>query len=266
MIYQKLLTGEKPYFAKICSSLNFSAHRHPEAEFLFCLKGSFDVTVNGCRMNVSEGEFAAIAPMSAHEFDNPPDIDRSVLVIEFGAAMHGAISQKFTSSVFEPAVKSFHNRPALAAAVNDAVQAHRINDAYSELSIIGSIYNVAAALLREYADNSAPAADMRAVANIEKALELIRTRYTDQITVDDAAYVTGYGKSNFCKLFKRITGETFHDALNRRRVENARFYLSETALPVSEIAPLVGFYDVKSFHRVFKAFEGMSPGQYRRGL
>lgn len=265
MLYQKLLTGEKPYFAKICSSLNFSAHRHPEAEFLFCLKGSFSVTVNGYRMSVNEGELAAVSPMSAHEFDNPASDERSVLVIEVGAAMPGAISQKFTRSVFEPAVKSFHDRPILAAAVSEAVKAHRTSDGYNELSIIGSIYNISAALLREYANDSAPADDLRAVANIEKALELIRTRYTDQLTVDDAAAVTGYGKSNFCKLFKRITGETFHDALNRRRVENAKFHLRQTALSVSEIAPLVGFCDAKSFCRVFKAFEGVSPGQYRKG-
>jgi len=81
--------------------------------------------------------------------------------------------------------------------------------------------------------------------------------------VEDAAAVTGYGKSNFCKIFKNITGETFHDALNRRRVENACFYLRETAVTVTDIAPLTGFSDAKTLCRVFKAVTGMSPGQYR---
>ena len=47
-------------------------------------------------------------------------------------------------------------------------------------------------------------------------------------------------------------------------LENARFYLDETALPVAEIAPLVGFIDSKTFCRVFKDMTGTSPGQYRR--
>ena len=65
------------------------------------------------------------------------------------------------------------------------------------------------------------------------------------------------------RIFKHIVGETFHSALNRRRVENACCYLGETAIPVSDIAGLVGFADAKSFCRVFKSITGKSPGQYR---
>ena len=36
---------------------------------------------------------------------------------------------------------------------------------------------------------------------LQKALELIHSRYAEPITVEQAADITGYGKSNFCKIF-----------------------------------------------------------------
>ena len=39
----------------------------------------------------------------------------------------------------------------------------------------------------------------------EKALELIYYSYKEQITVEQAAELTGYSKSNFCKIFKIIS-------------------------------------------------------------
>jgi YesN/AraC family two-component response regulator len=74
----------------------------------------------------------------------------------------------------------------------------------------------------------------------------------------------GYSKSNFCRVFKRITGNTFHDILNQRRVEVAGFLLVQTNLDLEEIAQQVGFLDAKCFCRVFKKYTGKTPGTYRK--
>ena len=79
-----------------------------------------------------------------------------------------------------------------------------------------------------------------------------------------AADLAGYGKSNFCKIFKAITGDTFHNVLNRHRIENAYMYLSETDMTVADIGSEVGFSDTKSFCRVFKSIIGSTAGEYRR--
>ena len=43
--------------------------------------------------------------------------------------------------------------------------------------------------------------NIHSVANIDNALELVYYHYNEKVTVDDAARLTGYGKSNFCKIF-----------------------------------------------------------------
>ena len=69
---------------------------------------------------------------------------------------------------------------------------------------------------------------------------------------------------NFCKIFKTITGDTFHSILNRHRIEIACLRLKIAGEPVERIAAEVGFADAKSFCRVFKAQMGISPGAYRK--
>ena len=106
--------------------------------------------------------------------------------------------------------------------------------------------------------------EIRLVSNIEKALELIYDEYATNLTVERAAEVCGYGKSNFCKIFRRITGDTFHNVLNRYRITMACNLLDKTNYSVEQIATEVGFSEIKTLCRVFKSFMGMTTGEYRK--
>jgi len=97
-----------------------------------------------------------------------------------------------------------------------------------------------------------------------KPIELIHTHYAQPLTVEYVSSLNGYSRSTFCKIFRRITGDTFHNTLNRHRVENARRLLSETRASIETVAHQVGFRDAKSFCRVFKSLSGQSPGSYRK--
>ena len=82
--------------------------------------------------------------------------------------------------------------------------------------------------------------------------------------VESVSAVCGYSKSNFCKIFKKITGDTFHNTLNRRRVEVACVLLRQTDDPIEKIAQEAGFADIKSFCRVFKNHTGSNAREYRK--
>lgn len=74
----------------------------------------------------------------------------------------------------------------------------------------------------------------------------------------------GYSKSNFCKIFKRITGEPFHGVLNGYRIRIACDLLDKTDYSVERIAGEVGFADTKTFCRVFKSVMGVTAGRFRK--
>jgi transcriptional regulator GlxA family with amidase domain len=48
------------------------------------------------------------------------------------------------------------------------------------------------------------------------------------------------------------------------RLERARDLLWRTGRPLKQVAAAVGFRNEKSFARAFRAWVGVSPGQFRR--
>ena len=64
-------------------------------------------------------------------------------------------------------------------------------------------------------------------------------------------------------LFNRETGENFTSFLKKFRMSHAKRLLKGTDKKISDIAIEVGYSDPKYFSRVFKAEEGISPGDYR---
>lgn len=67
----------------------------------------------------------------------------------------------------------------------------------------------------------------------------------------NASYLSGQ--------FKRETGETLTNYVNRKRIQKSLFFLATTNLPIQEVAARVGIYDENYFSRIFKKFQLMTP-------
>ena len=106
---------------------------------------------------------------------------------------------------------------------------------------------------------TAPGQEALAMGLVQACLDELGLSMSD---IESIA-ATGYGKSNFCKIFRAVTGETFHHALNRRRIAAARDLLRGTALPIATVAAEVGIPEAKTFSRVFYEVEGVTPREYR---
>lgn len=93
---------------------------------------------------------------------------------------------------------------------------------------------------------------------------LIRMQYDYKtITLDDMAKEYGYSKAHICKLFRLHYDTTFSQKLNQIRILHAQKLLSDTHMPVTEIAYALGFDSPEYFHRLFKKICLESPGSYR---
>ncbi len=269
MLYQKILTEDAPFELSMGSLSGFAEHRHADIEFNYCIKGSRESVIDKTRYVINEGEMSVIAPGVAHEFPQSDDGDRLILTGVVGASFlkkyfsvfSGA---EFTSSVID--LRSDGKRTELRRSLDEIARLLNESSVCSSMLINGELYKVCAYLseeLRTSADSGAEAR-LASVQSIDPALELIFYEYKSNISVDGAAAVTGYGKSNFCRIFKKTTGLTFHEALNKRRTRIACGLLKETELSISEIAYETGFSDAKSFCRVFKTYIGLTPGTYRK--
>ena len=65
------------------------------------------------------------------------------------------------------------------------------------------------------------------------------------------------------RLIRRMTGKTFKNLLQTKRLNQSAFLLTTTTLPVEEIIASVGYDNTSYFHRIFREQFGMTPRAYR---
>jgi transcriptional regulator GlxA family with amidase domain len=95
------------------------------------------------------------------------------------------------------------------------------------------------------------------------AQELIENSVGDKISIEDLANSLAISKRNFERRFKKATGNTPVEYIQRVKVEAAKKFLETSRKTVSEIMYDVGYTDVKAFRSTFKKLAGLSPVEYK---
>jgi AraC-like DNA-binding protein len=108
----------------------------------------------------------------------------------------------------------------------------------------------------------APCEHTRAV---RRAIELLRERLVEAVTLDALADHAGIDKFHLCRAFRAQVGLPPHAYLTRLRIMRAKELLAAGVRP-SEIAPRVGLYDQSQLNRHFRRIVGTTPGAYAHDL
>ncbi len=96
-------------------------------------------------------------------------------------------------------------------------------------------------------------------------LDYIHENYMKDISLSDAADQYEISQGYVGKLFREHLQTTFKDYLNQYRVDAAKELLVQNpTMKINEIAQRVGFISAVTFNRVFKRYESVSPGEYRK--
>jgi len=98
----------------------------------------------------------------------------------------------------------------------------------------------------------------------DDAITYIHPHYNySNLSVSMIADHFGMTRSYFSKLFKEQSGETLADYINKTRIKKAKELLKEHNFTVNEVANKVGISDINTFTRVFKKYEGITPGKFK---
>lgn len=274
MLYQKLLSGGTPYFLDISECYTFEAHCHPEIELNYCINGAYTIVIDNKEYVLSQGDLAIVNPMVPHELRRHNKDNCLRLTIEVGPVLLGEQFSQFVS--MNPRSNVFHLNEQgkipiykeLTTLFDEMADILTGKPPFYNLTAQGNIYKISAVLLKLLTKNSnqsqTVAKSLIDVEKIGRAINLIYSGYDQQLTLDEVSCLCGYSKSNFCKIFKDITGESFHAMLNRHRIDVSCLMLKELNDSIEDIALSVGFADTKSFCRVFKKLKNISAGEYRK--
>ena len=98
---------------------------------------------------------------------------------------------------------------------------------------------------------------------LRRVCDHIDDNIEQRISIEALAQLANLSVCYFVRAFKQSVGVTPHNYLIQRRVERTSELLSETKLPLSEIALAAGFADQSHCSRRFRQHVGMSPREYR---
>ena len=98
---------------------------------------------------------------------------------------------------------------------------------------------------------------------LAEVFTVIDRRLSEQLSLRDVAGELGLTPGHLTTVVRRRTGRTVQEWIIERRMAEARNLLSDTELPVAEIARRVGISDPGYFSRQFRRTHGASPREWR---
>lgn len=99
---------------------------------------------------------------------------------------------------------------------------------------------------------------------VEQVTDLVRRRLPRRITLADACKAVGLSRSQFSTVFRRTTGISFGEFVQRARIARVAHDLAASDRKIAAIARQWGYSDQSHMHRVFRKFFRCTPMDYRR--
>ena len=98
---------------------------------------------------------------------------------------------------------------------------------------------------------------------IQRTITYIDADLSGDLSLRNLAQAQNVNASYLSSLFKKETGETVTEHVNRKRMEHAIHLLQSTRLQVQTVAQHCGISDLNYFSKLFKKHVGMTPREYR---
>ena len=100
---------------------------------------------------------------------------------------------------------------------------------------------------------------------MRRATELLEAHLDGDIALQQVAEACELSVSHFARAFKQTFRTPPYRWLIERRVDRARDLMTNSRLPLADIAARCGFADQTALNRSFKRIHGVTPGIWRRG-
>jgi AraC family transcriptional regulator len=118
-------------------------------------------------------------------------------------------------------------------------------------------------MLAESARSSDVSVGLSAPAWLRRVREALDQSYLLAPALADLAAVGGVHPVHLSREFRKRYGVTVGEYIRKRRIERASELLSNSGMPMAEIANFCGFSDQSHFCLLFKKYSGLTPAKFR---
>lgn len=135
------------------------------------------------------------------------------------------------------------------------------------IAIKAYIFVITTELARLYSSEDKPTRSMEAdkqnIKLLNQIIHYVEKHYHEKITLEEIASIANMSSSHFCRIFKKATGGTFTEFVNKFRIKKSEKLLDDHSLTITEISDAVGFCNINYFGRLFRRYKNCTPMQYR---
>ena len=100
---------------------------------------------------------------------------------------------------------------------------------------------------------------------IKKIEEYVDMHLTEKITVKSLSEYLGVSRTTIYILIKKQFGKSIIEYINFKKMEKAKYLLSQ-GKTTSKVVEELGIYDSNYYFRLFKKFNGITLGEFKRQL
>lgn len=252
---------------------DFSMHWHYAIEIIMPLENEYTVRTQKEEIKLEPYDILIIPAGELHELIAPNDGSRLICLFDYASLskLRGFSSlTPFLSkiTVLKKDEKSpVYNREYTL--MQQIVTEYATQNSFFELVIYSRLLSFFVALGRykllgdkDYSnDDSYRQKELSKKLTI--AFEYIDRHYQEDLTLDDVAFVAGFSKFHFSRLFKQCSGQNLHEYICLKRVKASEVLLLKPELSITEIAFQSGFSSLSTFNRTFKTVNNCSPTEFR---
>ena len=98
---------------------------------------------------------------------------------------------------------------------------------------------------------------------VKQMKEIIEDRWDEFISLNELAVIFNVHPVTISKYFKKYYKCTLGDYMRKIKIEKALFFLTDSNKPITEISDICGFSDQSHMIKIFKAYIGFLPNQFR---
>ncbi len=246
-------------------------HRHPYLELGICVAGAGVFAVGDQLLPFSAGDVSIMRVMDPHLLASAPGtvslwhwvyLAPTVLSSTDPVGWRGEFGAAAFSAVVSPSedsdIRGLMN--LLVGELRDRAGEYR-----ASVRLLANLIFIRLNRMHRGSKGGADETGTRsALERIEPGLISIAAGYAERLSVADLAARCNMSEGAFRRAFRVATGQSPREYWVRMRLALAAAMLTDTSAPVSEVCHAVGFTSQPSFHRLFVAEFGLSPGGWRR--
>lgn len=111
-----------------------------------------------------------------------------------------------------------------------------------------------------------PSNNIIPAGSIQAVHQYITENFRTRITLSNLCFLFGMNKTTLCRSFKAEYGTTILDYINSLKIREAKAFLRQGKMSITEISDLLGFSSVHYFCRLFKLHTHLSPTEYSKTI